>query len=234
MDGSKKRCVENCIKRLAVERYGSLLAFCEKEGLEYQTVNKSLSRNVLRSSFGNTMRLCQALKINPYALLEGRVEAEKMPLPNSKNIKRAAAMGRVTEREAEIIDYILGIEEEEIISVPVLGGVSAGFGNELDDEDGEKLEVISSPVTVRADFLLRINGDSMEPKFSDGDLAAVEKTTDLSFGEIGVFVLNGSGYIKVYEREGLVSLNEKYDTIKVDEDDTLLIAGKVLGKAEIK
>ena len=39
--------------------------------------------------------------------------------------------------------------------------------------------------------------------------------------------------MKVYYKDGLVSLNKKYETIPVGEGDTLSVVGKVLGKADL-
>ena len=55
-------------------------------------------------------------------------------------------------------------------------------------------------------------------------------------GEIGIFALNGEAYIKKLkdDKDGifLISLNEKYEPIRVGENDRLDIFGKVLGKCD--
>ena len=55
-------------------------------------------------------------------------------------------------------------------------------------------------------------------------------------GEIGIFALNGEAYIKKLkdDKDGifLISLNKKYEPIKVGENDRLDIFGKVLGKCD--
>lgn len=38
---------------------------------------------------------------------------------------------------------------------------------------------------------MRVKGDSIEPKFSDGDVVIVRKQDDLVSGEIGVVIVNG-------------------------------------------
>ena len=50
-------------------------------------------------------------------------------------------------------------------------------------------------------------------------------------GEIGIFVLNGEGYIKKWGGDKLVSLNPVYEPIIITEDDALYCKGKVIGNA---
>lgn len=75
--------------------------------------------------------------------------------------------------------------------------VSAGTGSWLgDDIVAEWLTVPRNDLTTSADFALKISGDSMQPKFSNGETVLVKQTSSVFEGEIGVFVLNGESYIK--------------------------------------
>lgn len=47
-----------------------------------------------------------------------------------------------------------------------------------------------------ADFMIEVRGDSMQPKFSDGDRVLVKSSESIYEGEIGVFILNNESYIK--------------------------------------
>jgi len=46
------------------------------------------------------------------------------------------------------------------------------------------------------DFGVRVNRDSMEPVYHDGQIVWVEKTVALQPGEAGIFICNGEGYLK--------------------------------------
>ncbi len=74
----------------------------------------------------------------------------------------------------------------------------------------------------------------MEPEFFDGQIAWVMQQETVANGEIGIFSLNNETYIKKLQndRDGifLISLNEKYASIRVGENDRLDIFGKVVGK----
>ena len=116
----------------------------------------------------------------------------------------------------------------------ISGMVSAGFGDILNDyENSETVLVPLTEESRRADFVLRVHGDSMEPMFSDGDYVLVKHQDAIDPGEIGIFALNGEGFIKKLGNNALISLNEKYPEIPVTPEDTSMCFGKVLGKTTI-
>ena len=108
---------------------------------------------------------------------------------------------------------------------------SAGTGEFLDDENFETIEV-DEEVPEDADFGLALNGDSMEPRYHDKQAVWVQQTNSLSNGEIGIFYLDGMTYCKQLkdDKDGvyLVSLNSKYEPIKVTDDSSFKIFGRVL------
>ena len=67
----------------------------------------------------------------------------------------------------------------------------------------------------------------MEPRYHNGDILMVEAAHDIPVGEIGVFTLNGSGYVKQRGADTLVSLNPAYDPIPLDE--SVRCNGRVIG-----
>ena len=77
--------------------------------------------------------------------------------------------------------------------------VSAGTGELLDGTDYDTVEV-GDEVSPNADFGVRIAGDSMEPRFVHGQIVWVHRQETLRSGEIGVFLYNGAGYCKRFER----------------------------------
>lgn len=109
--------------------------------------------------------------------------------------------------------------------------VSAGIGEPLDSDYKTRIEIPTEKVPDDANFCLRVNGDSMEPAYSDGDVVFVQRIDGfVREGEIGIFVLNGEGFIKRWGGDQLISLNPKYDPIKICEYDDLRCQGRVLGK----
>lgn len=111
---------------------------------------------------------------------------------------------------------------------------SAGTGSWLnDDTPVEYTNVPKTEKTLSADFLLEVRGDSMQPKFLDGDRVLVQNSESIYEEEIGVFVLNGESYIKKMGRNELISLNSAYKPIQLHEFDEIRCVGKVLGKVDL-
>lgn len=109
--------------------------------------------------------------------------------------------------------------------------VSAGHGFEFfADEEWDEISVPDTRDTRRADFALTIRGDSMEPVYHDGDIVLVKQQDAVDVGQIGIFVLNAAGYIKKNGGDRLISLNEKYDDIFIEEYDDCRCVGKVIGR----
>lgn len=143
-----------------------------------------------------------------------------------------------------IVDYILNKEYErcteiekepqqnyidlKIASLPA----SAGTGVDLQEENYEIMTVKCTELTEQADFAVRVSGNSMEPTYSDGDILLVEGTPFINIGDIGIFVVNGDGYVKEYGGNCLISHNEKYSDIKLSEYDVVICSGKVIGVLE--
>ena len=127
-------------------------------------------------------------------------------------------------------DYIE--EETDWYEVKFYGSISAGTGLYLDDEQVETINFSSNMVPNGTDFCLKVNGDSMEPMFNNGDYVFIKRETDFRNGTIGAVIVNGEAYLKkIYITDNsirLVSLNKKYKDIIVSEDDTLKYVGTVV------
>ena len=107
----------------------------------------------------------------------------------------------------------------------------AGPSFMIGETTGEEVWVEETPITAQADEIIRVSGDSMEPQFHDGDEVLVRHGASLRPGEIGVFTNGDAGYIKVYQRDGLHSLNPAYPTMFFGDGDEVRCIGKVLGIA---
>lgn len=148
------------------------------------------------------------------------------------------------EHGKRIIDYCLNEEYDRCTAVEEIGKpetimikfaylpASAGTGLELPEESYRSLEVKASKLTKEADFAVRVSGNSMEPTYSDGDILLVVNMPCINVGDIGVFVLNGEGYIKEYGGDKLISHNPDYPDIKLSEHDVVMCSGKVIGILE--
>ena len=110
----------------------------------------------------------------------------------------------------------------------------AGPSFSIGEATGEEVWIEETPMTLQADELIRVSGDSMEPEFHDGDQVFVRHGASIRPGDIGIFTNGDAGYIKVYQRDGLHSLNPAYPTMVFSEGDEVRCIGKVLGIADEK
>lgn len=112
--------------------------------------------------------------------------------------------------------------------------VSAGPGVYLDESRSEEINIPDNAKTAEADFALRISGNSMEPKFHDGDLILVQGSDSVEVGEIGIFILDGNGYCKKYGGDRLISLNPEFGDILLRDYAENVCCGRVVGKLRKK
>jgi SOS-response transcriptional repressor LexA len=106
--------------------------------------------------------------------------------------------------------------------------VAAGAGAFLDSDAYDDFEV-DMTVPEGADFAVKVSGDSMEPRFVDGQIIFIKKQQTLEVGEVGIFELNGDSYVKKLGHGEFISLNPLYKPIKIQEFDSVHIFGKVVG-----
>lgn len=136
------------------------------------------------------------------------------------------------------------------IEMPISNlSVSAGTGAFLDEGNFEMVPFPENSVPAGADFGVRVSGNSMEPVYHDGQIVWVQKCEELSVGQVGIFIYDGEGYLKVYgEQEPdeellefftdsyggihmqpvMISYNQDYAPRPVRPDAGFQIAGRVL------
>lgn len=112
--------------------------------------------------------------------------------------------------------------------------VSAGSGVYLDDSKAERLSIPNNSKTLEADYALRISGNSMEPKYHNGDVLLVQSTESIEVGEAGIFLLDGSGFFKIYGGDRLISLNPDYGPILLKDFEDVQCRGRVIGRLRRK
>ena len=126
---------------------------------------------------------------------------------------------------------------------------SAGFGDFLDDEQYEMVDFPESSVPSGSDFAVHVDGDSMEPLYLDGQLVWVQRCGNIHPGEVGLFVVDGEGYIKTYSERmpdennmeeyidsngvlhpqiELISYNSKYAPKAITPEMDFRIIGRIL------
>ena len=77
-----------------------------------------------------------------------------------------------------------------------------------------------------AEFGIRVSGNSMEPVYHDSQIVWVQRCEQLAIGEVGIFIYDGEGFIKVYgEQAPDPALAEEYtDSLGVLHPQPVLIS----------
>lgn len=112
--------------------------------------------------------------------------------------------------------------------------VSAGSGIYLESSSASAIRIADNEKTKEADFALCVSGNSMEPRFSDGDILLVRSAAVVDPGELGIFVCDGEGYFKKFGGDCLLSLNPDYAPIPISAFTEFACRGHVLGSLRAK
>lgn len=110
------------------------------------------------------------------------------------------------------------LEEE---GLPLIGRVAAGEPILAEEHVEDHYKVDGSLFHPAADYLLRVNGESMKDiGILDGDILAVHQTTDVQNGQVVVARVENEVTVKRFKREGnvvyLQAENEDFSPIVVD------------------
>lgn len=103
-----------------------------------------------------------------------------------------------------------------------------GAGAFLLDNGFDEVLVEINKYTKQADVILKVVGRSMEPVIADGDRVLVRQQPSVRIGEIGVFIVDGQGYLKEYQADRLVSLNPDIDDVLVGDLQSAECYGKFI------
>ena len=112
--------------------------------------------------------------------------------------------------------------------------VSAGIGEYLDNSDATTIRVKKTEKVAMASYALRVNGNSMMPDYSDGDILIIKEQNTISDGELGIFICDGQGYFKKFGTDRLISLNPDYEDLMLSDFSRSECVGLVLGRLKSK
>ena len=147
--------------------------------------------------------------------LSGLYEAKQktiFKLANVLNVSEAWLMGLnvpMEKESREIENKNNSLTIDMAVKIPVVGRISAGLPIlAVENIEGYEFAPASKIKKGFDYFYLRVQGDSMNLKFNDGDIVLVQKQDTLENDEIGVILVNGDdATVKKYKSEnGLVIL----------------------------
>jgi repressor LexA len=135
-------------------------------------------------------------------------------------------------RESRAAEPVAEVEAEKL---PLLGQIAAG-GPLLAEENIDERLAVPEPLGRRADFLLRVKGESMiNAGILDGDIVVVQRTQDARNGEIVVALVGDDesadeATVKTFYRDGnRVRLQPENDSLEPIYADYVQILGRVTG-----
>lgn len=132
------------------------------------------------------------------------------------------------ERKSALQNHQEDTSEEIAIYITTLyhQPVSAGNGESSEYDYSETVQLKKMPPNGTS-YIVPVQGDSMEPLFSDGDKVFVRAQIDIEPGQTGVFFMDGQMWIKELGDGALLSRNPKYPPRPMTDD--IRCQGLVLG-----
>lgn len=240
--------------------YDQLISLCNRDGVKPTPLIRELgfsAGNIKRWENGATVNsdiliaVAEHFKVSIDYLLTGQEKSSSASNLNAdeqemldiykklSEINKAKVKERATvlaELEIPVTNEPVAVEEPEEKRLKINCStyqVSAGAGFELGEGDEwYEIEVPDTSKARKADFALQIKGNSMEPIYFNGDIVLVKEQPSVELGEIGIFNIEGNGYIKKFGGDRLISLNAEYDDIEFSDYDEERIRcfGKVIGR----
>lgn len=168
-------------------------------------------------------------KISSY--MSGRYKAKQdgvYLLAQALNVSEVWLMGYDVPMES------IPIKNIEKIKIPVLGTVKAGYDYLVQENiiGYESIDNVSEPENY---YALQVSGDSMEPLFSDGDIAIVHRQDDFDSGNTCIVLVNGDEatvkkVIKTDDGIDLIAMNPYYPVRHFTRNEMNEIPVKIIGK----
>lgn len=122
------------------------------------------------------------------------------------------------------------------VQIPVLGYVRAGVPLDAVEEILDWEEIHPSMAETGDFFALKIKGDSMEPRITEGDVVIVREQPDVESGEVAIVLVNGDDAtvkkLVKYENGSiaLVAFNPAYQPMLFTPEQIESLPVRVIGK----
>lgn len=201
------------------------------------TLNRIIDLMKLKNC--DNQMLASALGLNRQVVTDWKAERSKSYM---KYLPQIADYFGVT------VDYLLGKTDNKEskstrrpgVRIPVYGNVAAGVPilaiENYDSDDPDDWEEITEKMASTGEyFALRIHGDSMEPKISNGDIVIVRMQQTIESGETAIVRINGDeATCKKVKRtpEGimLISTNPAYEPMFFSPKQVQELPVEIIGK----
>lgn len=200
--------------------------------LDYWILDKITDPNYGRAS-GFEVEYDEMEHIKKYRALDGHGK-ESVNITLQREFIRMEQLAEKDRTIAEISEVNIEVDNQPAMRLInyYYRLASAGTGQILFDMPPTKrIEIPDLPEYRKADYAIGVNGNSMEPTYSDGDMLLVEMAEEITIGEIGIFTVNNECFVKKLGNQELISLNPEYPNILLNE--TTKCMGRVIGKLSL-
>ena len=140
-------------------------------------------------------------------------------------------------KKAGYIDLIESETKSNIIKIPILGTVKAGYDWLAEENIIDYITLKEDIPNSREYYALKIIGDSMLPLLAEGDLVIVHDQDDVESGQTAVVLINGDEatvkkLIKTNDGIELHAMNPYYPVKKFTFEDIKNIPVKIIGRVK--
>lgn len=214
-------------------RIGTLIRKQRKAlGLEQQDIAEAIGYT--KSAVGNwelgfsrpdiiaVPKLCKALKLSLHELMG--MESDIILPPKDQVVldvyRKLIPQNQrtVLDLMAKMVDTQDSVKREQLRTWHDPHHYSASLdlaaGNNIIDapdseDDLETVYTRTGKASAASDWIMKVNGDSMEPDYPKGCFVYVSTEKEVELGEVGVFLVDNSYVMKELREDGLYSLNRK-------------------------
>ncbi len=162
--------LEDKIKDLIIEKYGSVRQFALKIDIPYTTIDSILKRGIDNSNVSNVIKMCKALDLSIDKTIEKNDLISNLNFDNCIQVKN----------------------DSDMIKIPVLGVIKAGIPIEAQEDIIDYIEIPKDWTRGGKEYYgLKISGDSMYPKYDNDDIVIFLKTNEIVNGKDCAVMVNG-------------------------------------------
>lgn len=236
------------LKSILDEQEVSISELARRLDVSPQTLYSMVKRDSQKVDFDLMLRICRELQVP----VERFCEDGGLPgMPDGREWGLVRRYRRLDEPGRELTDLVVDAELRRVEAgtkasdsaskiIPLYcTPAAAGYASPALGDDYSEYKV---PSESRADFAVRIEGDSMEPYIKNGSIALCRRGEIIRDGDVGLFFVDGDMKCKQYCRDyagdvHLLSANRKRRDADVDipasSGVTLFCFGKVLTEKKI-
>lgn len=216
--------LEEKLKELIIEKYGSVRQFAIKIDMPYTTVDTILKRGINNSNIGNVIKICKSLNISVDKLVDTNEIISTLSFDNASQIELS----------------------NNSVQIPVFGTIKAGSPIEAQQDVLEYIDIPEEWIKTGKKFYgLKISGDSMYPKYNENDIVIFEHNQDFSFANKKDCAVMVNGYDATFKNViitesgiTLVPLNiynkDNYQPTFYDKEQIESLPVKIVGIAREK